>query len=81
MKMPKDRYERIKTAITEKLESIDPAEVAAFKGRVNSVRFRWGLLSRAFPGGTDFDLYADGINDDHIDTALRHIVVELGLEG
>lgn len=79
MKMPNDRYERIKAAIAEKLESIDPAEVVAYKGRVSPKHFRWELLWMTNPDRADFDLYADGINDDHIDTALRNIVVELGV--
>lgn len=77
MKMPKDRYNRIKQAITDCICSIDPTEVAAYRGRVSPKRYRWGLFSRSYPKGYDLDLYDDGINDDHIDTALRHIVKEL----
>lgn len=76
MKMPKDQYNRIKTGISDMLDRVGPAEVEAYKGRVNPEHFRWGLYWRTYPGGIK---HPDDINDNHIDTALRRIVRELGL--
>jgi len=44
--------------------------------------FKNGTWIRLYPHDPDFQLYKDGnqeLHDDHIDTALRRIMLELGL--
>ncbi len=41
--------------------------------------FANGHWPRVFPHNPSFDLYANGVNDSHIETALRKIGKELGL--
>jgi hypothetical protein len=39
-----------------------------------------GQWTRFYPYQADFNIYADGVNDDHIDTALRKICRDLDLQ-
>lgn len=36
-------------------------------------------LERIVPYNPEFDAYSDGVNDDHIETALKHIGSNLGI--
>ena len=82
MKMPRDRYIRIKYGILSYVESIGHNRCVDYYETIDAMRYRWDLFwgsRRAIPDCADFDLYADGINDDHIDTVLRNVVKELNL--
>jgi hypothetical protein len=82
MKMRKDRYETIKRIVSAFVDRIGRDNIAEHAGNVNSKRFRWDMFwcgCRAYPGGLGFDLYADGVNDTHVDTVLRNVMVELNI--
>ena len=82
MKMLRHRFVEIKYMILDFVDHVGRAKVAEYAGTVNDKRFRWDMLysaSRHRPGGLSFDLYADGIDDTHVDTVLRNVVKELNL--
>ena len=69
-------------SIADFVEHVGRDKVLEYIDSVNDMHFRWGLFwagCRARPGGLSFDLYADGINDTHVDTVLRKVMVELNL--
>jgi hypothetical protein len=71
MKMSPEHYAQIEAAIHAKLDSI-PNAWEHYKSRgLPPRRFRWDAL-HACSVSTGF-LYKAGLNDDHIDTALRKI--------
>jgi hypothetical protein len=87
MKVKPEHYAEMKTAIAAKLETFGIENVRQYKEalkhnpkvRYPNMRFRWDLCNAA--GLTPYlcaELYPY-CHDDHIDTALRHIVAELGL--
>jgi hypothetical protein len=71
MKMTPDHYNQLSAAIVAKLDSI-PNIWRNCRGQgLTPMRFRWDALH-----ASKFDtnvLYKAGLNDDHIDTALRAI--------
>lgn len=77
MKMTKEHYDHIKSQI----ESLDREQVLAHKrlklGNDVNKRFRWDLFNAAklynFASSTLYDY----LNDTHIDTALKQVVIEL----
>lgn len=72
MKMLPEHYARIEAAIHAKLNAT-PGAWENYKARgLSEMRFRWDVL-HACCISTGF-LYNAGLNDDHIDTALRKIV-------
>lgn len=83
MKMPKELFGRIEEAITP----LDTAhrrhlyETGAFprsdRTRDLNMRYRWDLLWVAVDAGLLEHKMLDGLNDDHVDTALRRIVPAL----
>jgi hypothetical protein len=82
LKMRKDRIDRIRTVITDFVERVGREACIDHAEKHNPVRFRWDMFwagCRACPDGLGFDLYADGINDNHVDSVLRLIVAELDL--
>lgn len=82
MKMRKDRYNRVKTMIADFVNQSGRSKWSEYAGTVSCARFRWDLFWAACRDSSDglgFDLYADGINDEHVDTVLRKVVVDLNL--
>jgi hypothetical protein len=82
MKMPKDRIAEIRSVINDYVDHVGIDKVMAYSVRVNPKRFRWDLFwngCRYRTGGLSFDLYADGIDDTHVDTVLRHVTDILNL--
>ena len=76
MKIKKEHLEYMR----EKIAPFDnPSEREQYKASgFTSKRYRWDLLH--FAGLTPWlcnTLYREGLNDDHIDTALRVIVKDL----
>jgi hypothetical protein len=74
--------------IHDAINALDRDKIAAHKealrgdGRVKDLemRFRWDLLwASGLSPWMSAVLYPTGVNDDHIDTALRKVVRELGL--
>jgi len=82
MKMRKDRIVEIRSVISDYVDYVGIDTITAYSACVNSKRFRWDLFwagCRYRTGGLSFDLYADGINDTHVDTVLRNVTDVLNL--
>lgn len=84
MRIGSAHYAHIRDAIN----ALDRDKITAHKealrgdGRVKDLemRFRWDLLwASGLSRWISDTLYPTGVNDDHIDTALRKVVRELGL--
>jgi hypothetical protein len=61
--------------------TLEPGKAAGFRALVTPKRYRWDLLYGAKLSQWVCDtLYPYGINDTHIDTALRQIVAKLDRE-
>lgn len=84
MKMSKTSYALLKTHISAFVAK-DREHVVNYRKQLKStgdvdMLFRWNLMWASVP--SDFvsnTLYPEGLNDDHIDTALKAITIELGL--
>ena len=71
MKMNPHTFAALSDACTGMLGQRPDAARTYREAGLSPKRFRWDLLSATdFPVGT---LYREGLNDDHIDTALRRI--------
>jgi hypothetical protein len=81
MKISQEHYAYMRDAISGVVEKAGRKELAAFKETQKTERqFRWNLLWAAKISMWISDtLYPLGVKDDHIDTALRKIVAELGV--
>ena len=86
MKIKSDDYEKLKAAVTGVLEEHGDYTDAYKGGGLSPMRFRWDLLwtsklrigdGAGAPGDVDIYAYA---NDAHIDTALRQIMREAGID-
>ena len=75
MKMDRKTYAKIETGIGVTIDVIGPERVAAHRAFVSPKRYRWDLLWATIDGGLNDVGYTDieGLNDTHIDTALRRI--------
>jgi hypothetical protein len=71
MKMSPEHYAKIEAAMKAKLAEKPDAWATYKAAGLSPMRFRWDLM-RAAKVDTGF-LYKAGLNDDHIDTALRKI--------
>lgn len=86
MKIKPEDYEKIKSAVQHVLDKRPDAMQAYIDSGKTAMRFRWDVL---YASGLkigdgigmqgDVNVYAYA-NDDHIDTALRTIMKEAGLE-
>lgn len=78
MKMTAEHYQHIKSEIAQLPRDRVLAHKALGMGKDPEVRFRWDLLYAAkLTGPWVSDNLYPYLNDDHIDTALKRIVIEL----
>ena len=78
MKIKTEHYDHMRNAIAA-IVSANAEAVAKHKAAHNTKRFRWDLFRAARLHTFASDTLYSYANDEHIDTALRHIVKELGL--
>ena len=83
MKVPKEQRERIFRVVRNFMDKQPEEACRDYAEKVSPKRFRWDMLWYGCRGDADFnisDLYADGVNDDHIDTVLRVIMKRLNFQ-
>lgn len=74
MKMPADMYAKLRESVMRVLLAAPSARAMYREHGLSDERFRWDAYN-----GSDFDKalpYKAGLNDSHIDTALRKVVAE-----
>jgi hypothetical protein len=71
MKMTPEHYNTMKTKIDKFIESAGIALILEYKANHSDMRFRWDLFHHAFCFDSATYQY---LNDDHIDTALKHYI-------
>jgi hypothetical protein len=80
MKISKAHYETMKAAVDQVILAAPKAEESYRSHGLSPMRFRWDCLRSAVIDGKPGiqwlcdTLYPAGLNDDHIDTALRRIL-------
>jgi len=80
MKMSKEHYEHMKTEISRALPTFGYTLKDYTNAGMSSKRYAWDLVHSAnLTPWLCNTLYKAGLNDDHIDTALRKILVDLAL--
>lgn len=74
MKMHRQDYLALESAILQRFTAADRVAIwSRYVARgLSATRFRWDMLHAS--GFDTRPLYAAGLNDDHIDTALRRIL-------
>lgn len=80
MKIKPEHYAHIKTCISELKEKIKPhREYLIKEGKAKDIekRLRWDMFWATKQTHWVCDNLYSYMNDDHLDTALRHIMAEL----
>ena len=74
MRVSPHQLESLREAIHARFSTIDLAAIAKrYEARgLSATRFRWDMLHAS--GFDTRELYYRGLTDEHIDTAVRHIV-------
>ena len=73
MKMKKDDFKELRTAIT-KAKNKHPQLTKIYKeGKISATRYRWDLL---WSSKVNTNKYYEYLNDSHIDTALKQALKE-----
>ena len=80
MKMTANDYAALKTELKKTVASIDPEKLAAYAASVSPERLHWTLMHRIADYYERFikPFYDAGLNDSHINTALRKACKEIG---
>lgn len=69
MKMDADTYKALEGALDAFLDTQPDKRIEEYRSMRSPAQFRWGILyASKFPTAP---LYKSGLNDAHIDTALR----------
>jgi|HubBroStandDraft_2_1064218.scaffolds.fasta_scaffold13583_6 hypothetical protein len=72
MKMSPEKYAVLKRDVGKFIQ------LERAPGRLDETRMRWDALFLAIKEGLSLNwIYEDGLDDDHIDTALRRVVREV----
>ena len=77
MKMTKEHYNRIKTAIASIPRELALEHKSKELGKDKAMRFRWDMFIAAKLSIFASDELYSYLNDDHIDTALKAVMKEL----
>ena len=77
MKMTKEHYNRIKTAIASIPRELALEHKSKELGKDKAMRFRWDMFIAAKLSTFAGDELYSYLNDDHIDTALKAVMKEL----
>ena len=77
MKMTKEHYNRIKTAIASIPRELALEHKSKELGKDKAMRFRWDMFIAAKLSTFASDELYQYLNDDHIDTALKSVIKEL----
>jgi hypothetical protein len=76
VKIQQAHYDHMVTEINTAVTRIGPDRVASFKTHVSPKRYRWDLLRAANLIPYVCSTLYPYMKDEHIDTALRHIVAD-----
>ena len=77
MKMTKEHYQHIKTAIEAIPRELALEHKSKELGKDKAMRFRWDMFIAAKLSAFASDELYQYLNDDHIDTALKSVIKEL----